>query len=441
MNVFKLALKRIPLIFLSFNCYAQSSTFHSTDIKWATNLTWEQVKRKAMQDNIFIFVDCFATWCAPCKWMDKNVYPNDTVAGFMNEKFICVRVQLDSNKNDNAETQSWYKTAAWLNKEYSIKAMPTFLFFSPTGTIVHSGIGSQSVTQFISLAKDALDSSKQFYTLLNNYYAGKIRYDQMPGLATTAKQLGLDQEAYNIAGGYMHGYIDQLDDNSFCKKENQTFIQHFRKIVTSKDRVFLICLNTPEKIDAVTYPGYSQNLADYVIWKEDVQPAMENDNKENKMPDWNKIASVVKTKYGSNYANRIVLSVKPGFYKYKKDWNNYTKYLIQQVEDFDMRKASGLAGANYLNEKAWEIFLHSDKMNQLERVVSWCDFALKLTGLKDSIAIAGILDTKANLIYKLGRTKEALHLEEKATLMDPNNKDIEQAFLKMKESKSTWKDQ
>ena len=48
-------------------------------IKWVTGLSWEQVLTKAKTENKFIFVDCYATWCGPCKVMDKDVYPNDTV--------------------------------------------------------------------------------------------------------------------------------------------------------------------------------------------------------------------------------------------------------------------------------------------------------------------------------------------------------------------------
>ena len=69
-------------------------------IRWTEGLTWEQVKQKAKQENKYIFLDCFATWCAPCKKMDLDVYTNDTVGSYFNEKFISVKVQMDKTKKD-----------------------------------------------------------------------------------------------------------------------------------------------------------------------------------------------------------------------------------------------------------------------------------------------------------------------------------------------------
>jgi thiol:disulfide interchange protein len=48
-------------------------------LKFETGLNWEQVKQKAKAENKLIFLDVMATWCGPCKYMDANVYPNDTV--------------------------------------------------------------------------------------------------------------------------------------------------------------------------------------------------------------------------------------------------------------------------------------------------------------------------------------------------------------------------
>jgi thiol:disulfide interchange protein len=45
----------------------------SKGINFENNLSWEQVKEKAKAENKYIFVDCYATWCGPCKAMDKEV--------------------------------------------------------------------------------------------------------------------------------------------------------------------------------------------------------------------------------------------------------------------------------------------------------------------------------------------------------------------------------
>ena len=48
------------------------------------------------------------------------------------------------------------------------------------------------------------------------------------------------------------------------------------------------------------------------------------------------------------------------------------------------------------------------------------------------------MDTKANLLYKQGRIKEAIKLEELALIRDPDNALIRETLAKMKKSLPTW---
>src|SRR5437868_3744890 len=112
--------------------YAQITT-NDSGIHFQHGLSWEQVKIKAKAENKFIFLDCYATWCGPCKWMDLNVYPKDSIGQYMNERFISVKMQMDSSKNDNEEIKSWYASSKKIKNEFEVNAFPTFLFFNHNG--------------------------------------------------------------------------------------------------------------------------------------------------------------------------------------------------------------------------------------------------------------------------------------------------------------------
>ena len=59
-----------------------SMTEEGKGIKGITGLFWEQIKQKAKQENKYIFIDAYTTWCGPCKMMDEYVYANDSESNF-----------------------------------------------------------------------------------------------------------------------------------------------------------------------------------------------------------------------------------------------------------------------------------------------------------------------------------------------------------------------
>ncbi len=93
-------------------------------IKFETSLSWQQLLKKAKAENKFIFMDCYASWCIPCKKMDVEVFTNPEVAEFINNRFVAVKVQMDNTTSDSE--------SANIQRKYSIQSFPTYLFLIPT---------------------------------------------------------------------------------------------------------------------------------------------------------------------------------------------------------------------------------------------------------------------------------------------------------------------
>ncbi|OQP59111.1 hypothetical protein A3860_38750 [Niastella vici] len=382
-------------------------------IQWVSGLTWNQIIKQAHDQNKYIFMDCFATWCRPCKVMDKQVYPNDTVGQLMKSGFICVRMQMDSTKNDDEETKKWYSVVKTFEKEYSVNAMPTFLIFAPNGKIVHKDVGGKNVKQFIALIEDATDTTKQYYRLVEQYNKSKLKYAQMPALAQMARSVGEKELSIRIMRTYMTEYLDK-DQQNYFRKENQRFICDFSsEILRSDDKLFLLYLQQSKKMDSLFgKPGYSQQIVDYVITKEEIIPAINGIKSDNELV-WQKISDQIQVKYSRNYAERTVLNERINFYKSRKDWQNYAKYLVQKVQ---MEKQQGLSSynsASFLNDYAWEIFLYSNSKADLKKALEWSSHSLQLID-SSSFNVGPNMDTRANLLYKLGKSKAAIKQEEDA---------------------------
>ncbi len=152
-------------------------------------------------------MDCYATWCGPCKEMEKTVYANDTVGNYINNHFISVKFQLDTSKKDDESIQKKYADAHFIANEYEITSFPTFLFLSPQGKLVHKGLGFLRVPSFLSLAIEATNPDKQYFTLLDKYNSGKRNYNDIPYMASKALEFK-DFETYKkVSTDYASNYL------------------------------------------------------------------------------------------------------------------------------------------------------------------------------------------------------------------------------------------
>lgn len=417
-------------------------------IHFEDGLSWQQVQEKAKSENKYIFVDCFATWCGPCKEMDKNVYPSEKVGVYLNNKFISVRVQMDSTKKDNEQVKAWYADAQNIQSKYEVTAFPTYLFFSPDGKIVHRGLGYKAPDDFILLASEASNPSKQCYTLLEDYKRGRRDYETMGNAALSALMLQDPKLANIIARDYKKNYLDKLKEEELCTKENIEFIRHFPDLVNSKDGYFKLFYYHADKVDKIE-EGLSRNFVQYIITKEEVDNKLWKDNKPiTRKPDWNRISTSIREKYNGSYVESIVPTAKLNFYKHVGNWMEYAKLIEMGIKNNPPKSDGRLSGDAWrFNVMAWDVFLHCDDKRVLSKALEWSELSIKLEQPNPNVQY---LDTKANLLYKLGRVKEAIELEEKALQQDTDDAqkrgekkgglyDIYNANLsKMKQGIPTW---
>ncbi|MCC6721180.1 MAG: thioredoxin family protein [Bacteroidia bacterium] len=104
----------------------------------------KEAKAKAKKENKLIFIDCYATWCGPCKSMTKKVFVKKSVGEYYNKNFICLKIDMET-----AEGES-------LGTKYTVEAYPTYLFIDNSGKLVHKDLGYLDPESFIELGKNAL---------------------------------------------------------------------------------------------------------------------------------------------------------------------------------------------------------------------------------------------------------------------------------------------
>jgi thioredoxin-related protein len=445
----------------------------SNGIKFTDGLSWAQIKMKAKTEGKFIFMDVFATWCGPCKRMDHEVYPNETVGNAINSKFISVRVQMDSSKTDNEQTRSWYADAKEISKVYKIEGYPSFLFFNPDGILLYTGIGYRDTGDFIALSVKALDPENlSNYTELEDYKNGKKKYADLKKLALFAKKIVKDDSlarqiandyilhldgdkmltkenilfilnmcknrrlADSLARCYKVSYLDKLTEEEVCTKDNVMFVISFRKLVTDNDNIFKVCYYQPAKVNKIMGGEiWGRSIVDAVIVREELERKLiRNEKPIYKNPPWRKILSDMSLKFGLIDVKRLLLEYQLSYYRnYDLNWKVGARLKKKEIKKYPP-KAGGLEVYEELNMYAWDIFLYCDNVHVLNDAIKWTDMAITL----DKKYKWAYFDTKANLLYKLGKREGAVSLEEQSALLAPAEQEIQENFRKMKNGEPTW---
>lgn len=127
--------------------------------------TFDEALAKAKAENKLVFMDCYTTWCGPCKYLAKEIFTQKEVGDYFNKNFV--NVKMDMEKGEGIA----------LNTKYGVKAYPTLLFIDGNGNVVQKLVGGMKAEELIAGGKTALDPSMRMSALKEKYDKGNRDYD------------------------------------------------------------------------------------------------------------------------------------------------------------------------------------------------------------------------------------------------------------------------
>ena len=386
-------------------------------IHFSDDLSWSQIVAKARAENKYIFVDCYTTWCGPCRSMKENVFPLKDVGDFYNAHFISVSVQMDSTRKDNDTVRNWYAEAHAMKTRFGVNVFPTYLYFSPDGQPVHEGNAAIPVASFIALGEDALNPAKQLFPLVSRFETG----DRDTSLCKQIAELTYFSD-HKIAGEAADAYIAQMPDQ--LTKANLMFICQYTFSVRS--RAFHVLLDNLQKAREVIGAYTVDMTLINAIVVDESDPFL---GKSATSTDWKVLEGYLNKKYPAIAAEAFGRA-KDRFYYEGKDYRTY----VDCFSDF-YKKYPQLTPMMMLNTRAWDMFRKSSDKHVLTVALGWSK------ACNDAENNATYKDTYANLCYKLGRKEEAMKWEQDAINMSSDaddKKPFEVVLEKMKKGEATW---
>lgn len=109
---------------------------------------WDWALKQAQKDNKPIFVQTFASYCLPCKVMQRAVFTDEDLAEYFNENFINYKVDMDGVDGGT------------FGVAYGVQTLPTLLFFSPDGQVIENTVGFKTKEELLAWGKYVMGESE-----------------------------------------------------------------------------------------------------------------------------------------------------------------------------------------------------------------------------------------------------------------------------------------
>ncbi len=163
---------------------------------------WKQALERARQENKLIFMDCYTSWCGPCKQLAKNVFTDPDVANFFNEHFVNLKMDMEKGERKN------------LKDRYEVKAYPTLFFINGQEKVEHCLVGAPGVKDLLEQAQ-IVTTGKGLAYAQAEYQKGNRDPEFIQAYLTYLGNASLDDEAEKVS----LDYFATLDKDNLKEKK------------------------------------------------------------------------------------------------------------------------------------------------------------------------------------------------------------------------------
>ena len=187
---FRNFLSLVLILSLNFSVFGQGiNFFHGT---------FDEAVKEAKAKNKLIFMDAYASWCGPCKWMSSTVFTTKEVGDFHNANFINLKVDMEKGEGPS------------LRSKYPLRAYPTLFWIDPnSGKKVHEFVGGAPPETLIAQGNVALKGFDSSADLKKKYDEGNHDAETVYALIKSMNRQGIPSQ--KITNDYLLKAKDKTD--------------------------------------------------------------------------------------------------------------------------------------------------------------------------------------------------------------------------------------
>lgn len=305
-----------------FSGMTVAQTVATEGVHFKEQASFEEILSAAKEKNMNVFIDCYTTWCGPCRRMSTEVFPQKEMGIYFNANFL-------NYKEDMEKT-----TGLDIAKRFKVTAYPTFLILNSNGKEISRIVGSMPAADFLAKTKKVVETGG-LSALQESYEKGK------------------KEESF------LFDYLEALSDANMLNKANDVAAEllegRYDKMLTDKKYLdlFMNYINSPEGDAYKFIYNHRTEIAKMVnseqlqsklneCWLEHAKSFYRKDTKKTSFDSCMKDYSELMDKYNLTNKDKLINLCYLNFFAATNDWVQCLNYIKKinvesaNVDDVDI---------------------------------------------------------------------------------------------------------
>lgn len=181
-------------------------------ISFLDNRPVADVFAQAKKENKMVFVDCYTTWCGPCKILAANVFPQKEVGEFFNLRFVSLK--LDMEKGEGPV----------MAKKWDVGAYPTLIFMDSDGEVQFQLVGARDGKNLVDTVAYLLKHNKPSETALR-YKKGERTSQLVMDYLRELQQNRKNRTAEGVANDFVNNHQQALLTDTLAQQILGRYVQ------------------------------------------------------------------------------------------------------------------------------------------------------------------------------------------------------------------------
>ncbi|HEY8387208.1 MAG TPA: thioredoxin fold domain-containing protein, partial [Parasegetibacter sp.] len=390
----KQIMKRLLLVLVTFCLGATMvATAQNRKIQMGLHMPLDEVLAKAQAENKYVFLDFGSPRCKPCLWLKANVFTIDSIADWVNERFVSCDYQEGEEKKR-------------LSKKYGVVGEPVLLILDNKGNLMHKMVGKCEPAEFMRRFRQGLDPENNLTGQHARYAKGERSPEFMLSYLESLHIARETDKLKEVVELYLAGPVEKIKEKKYWDVFDrfvESPVSREMKYVMDNRPVFYELFGkkaVDAKIDRTIDP-----VARYAIF---------GPKANEKEPEFMELLTYLQNTDYEKATEWLVYMV-PARHKF----TNFVAMAqeIDNVLKFNLVK--GPAKQTYMKMMAEQIVWYSNDNNALPYALNWINNLLPT--LTDDETKKSVLYTKVSILKKLGKDEDVQEVQTEISKLTPQS--------------------